>query len=295
MNNFLKYSKEKSLLDIGKETIDRSNKHINSINTPNTNNVSTELPNIQPPKRETADDVYMTWKKDPSKANMDKLVKKLEPTIDSGMMTYTGTSNPLTRSQAKRMTIGAIKSYSPEKESSLPSWVILNLQGLKRSTTKASPINVPERVRLDLNYINSHTEEFIDENGREPSDEELADLTGLSIKRINYVRRINRSTITEGQVSEATSYDSGSEDSNFDLSATFTDVDKIWLDYVYTDLDPINKQIFDMRLGRGKYQNKPMSVGEIAKTLKISPSAVSQRTNKIADEIAKGFEMGDRV
>lgn len=306
MNSFSKYSKDfagfgtvagsniddrDNLLTIGKKTIEHSNSRFNSkpnIDVPFSSAKPATDYNLPKPKAKTADDYFVEWQKNPNPQTMGTILKQLDPVISSGLMTYVGSSDDLTRSKAKKITIDAIKSYDPNKASSLKSWVMLNLQGLKRETMQASPIKTPEKARLDFNYLNRITDEFVEEHGRQPSDIELADESGLSVKRINYVRDLQRSSVTEGQVSEAEAAD---EATGYSPSTNFTDWEQIWLDYVYHDLDPISKQIMDMRMGRNKYKDKPLSVQQIAKELKMTPSAVSQRSNKIADQIAKVFEM----
>ena len=62
--------------------------------------------------------------------------------------------------------------------------------------------------------------------------------------------------------------------------------DNIWADYVYFDLDPRDKKIFEWTTGYGG--TNIISKGSIAKKLKISPASVSVRINRIITKLAEG-------
>lgn len=228
---------------------------------------------------------YSNWTKARNPTTMSQLVNRLDPVINSAMVTYGGQGNPLMRSRARKLAIEAIKTYDPKSEATLQSWVANNMQGLRRYSFSLSPISVPERVRLDSYHIHKVTNEFQDANGREPTPDEIADLTGYSAKRIAYVRKLSRPVMNEGQ------YSKEEEDSDTYVPGIRTNqVDNIWAEYVYNDLDRINKTIYDMRMGRGKYKGTNLSVIDMAKELGLSTAAISQRANKIADKIAEGYK-----
>jgi hypothetical protein len=60
---------------------------------------------------------------------------------------------------------------------------------------------------------------------------------------------------------------------------SLVDDDDEWAKIVYMDLDPINKIILERM--RGLNGHKPQNMSQIAKQLKLSVPAVSQRWNKI--------------
>ena len=253
-----------------------------------------------PPKKEQEqiiegdlDTLYSSWtaKKDPKILNT--MLTKLGPTINGAMTSYGGVGNPVMKARAKQFAVEALKTYDASKNTSLKSWVSLNLQGLQRFQHESSPLKLPERVRIDNYRLLRAAEEFSNENNRVPTDDELADLTGISKKRINYVRKIAVPVLNEGQF-DLVDGDSDSDNSYIPGIDT-NEWQNVWAEYVYSDLDPIDKQIYDMRMGRGRYAGKPLSVNDIANTLKISSSAVSQRSNRIASLLSKGLEMQDQL
>jgi hypothetical protein len=225
----------------------------------------------EPNKLNTA---YSLWNRTRSPEAMDEILKHSRDIIEKGITTYSGTDSPLMRSRARSIAAQAVNSYDPESKANLSSWIMTNLQGLTRYRQQVSPIRVPERVQYELHAVNQAKQELYDDLGRDPTDIELADRTGLSTKRIDYVRRFNRSIRTESDYvdEEGGSYLPGVPDNSWE---------NVWAEFVYHDLDPVNKKIYDMRVRKG------MSVNDIAGKLNMSASAVSQRANKISDMLTE--------
>jgi DNA-binding Lrp family transcriptional regulator len=63
----------------------------------------------------------------------------------------------------------------------------------------------------------------------------------------------------------------------------------MWLDYVYFELDPIDKKIYELSTGYKGSEKLPKK--EIARQLNISAPAVSKRINKILKKIEEGQEL----
>lgn len=258
-----------------------------------------QRPLASKPKEETdipegdLTNLYAVWKEKKNPVILNTILTKLNPTINSALTSYGGVGNPIMKARAKQFALDSLKTYDPTKNTSLKSWVSMNLQGLRRLQHASSPLTLPERVKLDNYRLLQATDEFTNENNRQPTDDELSDLTGLSRKRINYVRKIAVPVLNEGQFDLV---DGDSDSDNAYIPGIDTNEwQNIWAEYVYNDLDPIDKQIYDMRMGRGRYANKSMAVNEIAAALKLSSSAVSQRSNKIAEALSRGLGMEGKL
>lgn len=218
---------------------------------------------------------YDLWKRNPSPANTDILLKAVQPEIDRGIFAHVGKDNPLLRSRARKMTLQAIRSYDPTK-ARLGTHIINQLQGLKRVSRQQSQIlSIPERVSMDQGYVERARAELADETGREPSMSELADRTGLSMKRINYVQKF-RYPMAEGTLEN--NMEMGDEGGVFMPAVDQTPTNS-WLEFVYSDMDDTNKKIMEWTLGL--HGQKPMSNQDIARKLRMTPGAVSQRKAKI--------------
>lgn len=209
------------------------------------------------------------------------LIKALEPIIQQSVLAAGGdTSNPVTMAKARMMALAGLKSYDPSK-STIKNFMYSHLRGLNRALGTANNIiQTPETVILDKNKIIRAENELFDELGRFPSTSEVANRTGLSIKRIAKLRGADV-PVTEGQVNLVL----GEQNSPETHRLGDTTKDDAWMEYVYDAVDDRQKAIMENLYGL--HGNKPISAVEIAKKLKITPAAVSQQRKKI-DEFLNG-------
>jgi hypothetical protein len=228
---------------------------------------------------------YTRWQQDPSRENTGALLKVLKPEIDRGIRAHVGgRSDPLLRSRAKRLALGAVRSYD-SRRAQLGTHVINQLQGLKRISRQQNQIlRVPERVSLEQYRVFQVTNELTDELGREPTPVEVADRTGLSTKRLQYLQQF-RPALSEGSMLG----DSGNDESS---AGGLPGVKPLpgardsWTELVYSELDPINQKILDWSLG---LHGAPQLQGtEIARRLRLSTGAITQRKQRIQALLDEG-------
>jgi DNA-directed RNA polymerase specialized sigma subunit len=176
------------------------------------------------------------------------------------------------------MALKAAESYDPASGVKLSTYVMSSMRGLNRlAADRKTAVHVPEGALLDQNRIRKSSLEFKADNGRDPSAQEVADATGLSVKRLASLKE------RKGELRESDS----SSDQGDALAAVKGDKDRLWVDFVYHDLDPISKSIFEQSTGYGGAARAHKQ--EIAKGLGISAAAVSQRIGKITDKLAEGL------
>ncbi len=242
-----------------------------------------QRPAPTPTKPKTLDDHWVEYSKQPSQQAMADILSQARPVIDSAITSYTGGNKNL-YGHAKSMAIDAIKSFDPTKGAKLQTHLMSQLRPLSRLHAEtSSSIRVPERIRADLYRVNQNHQEFFDEQGREPSDQELADRTGLSMKRISHVRKYSRAEVNESSLTGKT--EDGDDETFYPGTETKNPKD-IWMEYVHHDSTPIDQKIMEWRYGfNGK---ETLSTGEIAKRLNLTPSAVSQRSAKLAARMREG-------
>ncbi|NDE17442.1 hypothetical protein EBZ80_21170 [bacterium] len=184
------------------------------------------------------------------------------------------------------MALKALDTYDP-KRGNVRTHLLSQLQSLRRLTAQSQNIiSIPEQVGLDYSRLNESEAELRDQLGRDPTDDELADHTGLSTRRIQKIRAFNQ-PVSEGmttrEVSDEESY-GGDVASNIPGSTRSADA---WFNFVYEDLSPVDKLIADMTLGRNG--RRKTSTQEIARRLNITPGAVSQRAAKIQAMLDKQY------
>jgi len=229
---------------------------------------------------------YQTWKAAPGPKTMTPMLKAINPVIESAMRTYAAKGSPTLRSQAKVMAADAIGRYDPAR-GKLRTHLMYHLQGLRRAGTQESQIiRVPERVGIDLHRMRQAENELRDQFGRYPSMAELADHTGLSKKRIMYVRKAQPG-LPEGMLSAEG--ESGEEQAALGPAIQTPENERIWNEYVYHDLAPTDQLIMEHTLGM--YGKPVLPKKLIAKRLGISPGAVTQRAAKIQERIDKREEL----
>lgn len=230
------------------------------------------------------DDVFDTWRKSPTPEINTQLLGTVQPIIDTAVNSYAGQSaSPTLKNKAKLMALKALNTYDPQK-GNVKTHLLSQLQSLRRAAAQEQNIiNIPEQVGLDFQRLAAAENEMRDSLSRDPTDDELADMTGLSTRRIKKIRAFNQ-PVAEGM----TAMQAGdSEDNmNTDIASTlpnYTQHTDAWLDFVHGDLSPIDKLIMDMTLGRNG--RRRASTQDIAQRLNITPGAVSQRAAKIQQMI----------
>lgn len=222
------------------------------------------------------------WQAQPTPENARYMLETLEPVLSQALYASLGPNySPLLKSRAKLMALEALRRYNPQM-GRVNTFLVSQLQGLRRYRRQVTtPFRVSEQRQIDYSYVMDAQEELRSRLGREPTLKEISAYTHLPL------RRIERSLQVPAYVSESSIENAVGEE---DLSSVSTigaqDArrerlkQQRWLETVYHELgDPVNQKIMEWRLGlfgRPKLPNQ-----EIAKRLKITPSAVSQRWSKI--------------
>lgn len=222
---------------------------------------------------------FDTWKKAPNPTLNTKLLSTVQPVIDTALSSYVGPNpTPAIRSRAKLMALKALSTFNPQ-EGNVRTHLLSQMQSLRRlNAQEQNIIAIPEQVGLDYQKLTEAENEMRDRLSRDPTDDEIADATGLSVRRIKKIRGFHQ-PIAEGSTIIETGDDYADAGGIASKIPGQTDAQDAWLDFVYGDLSPTDKLIMDMTLGRNG--RKKISTQEIAKKLNITPGAVSQRAAKI--------------
>lgn len=235
------------------------------------------------------DAAYTQWQKTRSPETNTALLRTIQPVIDTAVTSYAGQNTSSTiRSKARMMALKALDSYDPQR-GNVRTHLLSQLQGLRRVSAQAQNIiSIPEQVGLDYAHLTERENELRDQFGRDPTDDELADATNLSKRRIQKIRAFNQ-PVAEGATIKEVTEDSYGGDTASTIPGTHRAEDA-WFNFVYDDLGPTDKLIADLLLGRnGKRRT---STQEIARRLKITPGAVSQRAAKIQSMLDRRHTFG---
>jgi len=234
-------------------------------------------------------DIWVDWRKTGNKEQFNKLMTGLRPTISSAINTFaSGRNSPSVKSRARILTAQALEKWDPKKGSALKGFIFQQLQPLTRYSARAAqPLPMPEKAESELRRIQQAETALTSSIGREPTDVELSDYLNLAPARIQKIRqRYAHPSVSEGQMMDM----GDPEKSDLAPAIHKPNLEEIWGDFVYMDSDPVDQKIIEWRTGRN---GKPLlSNQQIAKRLKMTPSAVSQRAGRIQARLMEGAKYG---
>lgn len=213
---------------------------------------------------------YAAWKSAPGPETAAGLLGSLSPVLDRGLRAFAPDAGPSARGHAKRIVLDALPKYDATSGPLAP-FLMSHLQGLRRMTAESSqPVRAPERMRLQHAALTRAAADVYEETGRDPTDSELADRLGLPHHRIAAVRKAVVQPFNTGFLESTDPEGSGpAVDGRDELAQKF----------VYHGLSPDDQLILEHTLG---WNGKPvLSNQEIARKLRISPPAISQRKSRI--------------
>ena len=233
------------------------------------------------------DENWKKWKQTQTPEDFDTLMDAANPLISSAITSYAPGSAPAVRSKARVLVAKAFNTYDPARKVKLNTHLYNQLQPLYREGGTYSSVHTPERVTLDLKAMKRGFSELEDTLGREPSDREISDHTGMSSKRLKKLRSYDKPQMMESFFEPAEGSD---QDSNLPATEKMAN---LWEDYAYHSMSSPDQAIYDMKMGRNG--RKAMSVTAIAKSMKISSGAVSQRLGRISKILQEAQQMSGEL
>lgn len=241
------------------------------------------LPPLVPPKllagfNDKAHAIHQRWSADRSPANLASLVDHYQGIIMKELPKYGNNLPPaVMKGYAKKFVIDAAKSYDPAK-GSLTNHILLNMQRLHRINYETSGMfRMSEELQQGAGAFKGATDELKDQLHRDPTLTELADKLHWTESK---VARLTQQTMKES-LGGGLSYE-----------PAHVNMDDPKLDYLYHDLTPEDKLVFQHRTG---YLGAPiLGVVELAQKIGSSPANVSNRAFAIAQRLQPllGSSMG---
>lgn len=230
---------------------------------------------------------FDAWQKAPTPETRSTLLTAVDPVINQAIKSYGGasTGSPMLRSRARRIALDSFSAYNPQR-GSLRTHLMHRLRRLQRvGAQDAQIIPVPEQVALERQHLDEEERELRIRLGREPSSQQVADATGLSLKRIGYIRQAKPPIATGTLVAQDPSRTPASTMPGQDDAFA-----RGWEELVYHDLGEIDQVVFDYLLGA--HGQRKLTTTEIARRLGVTPSAISQRAAKIQTQLDERSTIG---
>ena len=210
-----------------------------------------------------------------NKTTVEKLLADHKKLIDSEARKY-AVNVPLVTVQieAYKLARKAAETYT-SGDVKFSTYLVNNLKKLSRlSTQYGSSIRMPENVQFGINKLNIAEKDLESSLGREATVSELSDYTGFNLKTVDSLLKNKKTMVSiNNLLTTPTIIDSSNDE---------------WLSFVYHDLTPKDKIIFEHKVGFGG--KKVLDNDKIAKKLNLSQPQLNNRINIISDMINRGWK-----
>ena len=224
-------------------------------------------------------DLFGTWKAAPGPKTLTPLVQQLDPVIDKALGAYGYAGDANMKNTARLLAVKALPRYDPEK-ATLNTFVFGELRRLQRvGPQQEYAVPIPERIMLERAAADRATDDLREELGRQPTDDELLDRTGLTLKRLRTLRGVPT------QVVGSRTDDAGQVITD---AADEMDSSRLWEEAVAVSLDPVDRKIYEWSTGTG---GERLTKTQMAARLRLSPAAITQRSARIAQKLSAGEGM----
>ena len=226
------------------------------------------------------DDAWKMWKENDTPETRRNMLAAVSPQVSTALRTFAPGMEKNLLLKANELALKAAQTYDPSRGLRFKSYVYQQLQPLQRLAGKrTNVIAIPERHLIEGKRLAEETQRFIDRKGYEPSTADLADFTGMSVKRIQAIRS-HRTGVSESKATSPEGDPMGSQEE---------DVQRVWCEQVYNSLGSMDQKIYEWRTGYGGAPK--LGVVDIAKRLGVSPATVSNRLQKIIGMVQEGINL----
>lgn len=226
----------------------------------------------------TDEELWHKWNSTKSVMDLEALVKRLDPLIQSEVNKQAGSlARDMLEVKAKTYAVKAIKTYKPQMGNKLSTHVVNQIQKLKRVRyTNVNAARAPEHLQLQHHEFTTNNDQLYEELGRDPTTDELSDRLGWSAKKIEqYRNQVGRKEFLEG-------------DENTPASMFIPHQYDPSIDYAYMSMSPRQQKIFEYVTG---YRGSPkLKNPEIMKKLGITQGVLSYEKANIKTLLSKHIQ-----
>lgn len=219
-------------------------------------------------------EAWERWNKSRSQEDLVALFKQMDGVIKKEIGRWRGVLSPIVlETEARRLAKQAFENYDPQRGVALATYLTNSLKKLSRLTYKhQNPTYIPEHQVLKVGTYQHAVRDLQDRHGRDPTNEELCDYLKWRPRDVSNLQKQMRSTFVESIDLPGGMFADASEDEGL-------------LDYVYYDLNPQQKIIFEHTTG---YGGKPiLSNTEIRNKLGMTQGMFSYEKRKVVDKLKK--------
>ena len=217
--------------------------------------------------------LWKTWKKTPTDPNAEALLNQMNPLIQKEVNRWSGTlARPALELEAKRLAMEAFHSYRPTGGAALGTHVTNRLRKLSRLPyTHQNVARMPEYQTLKFHTHNIAKSALEEKYGRAPTVDELSKQLGWPKPYLETFQRSLRQEYIE----------SGTPAPMFDIDSGEAGT----VDFVYNDLSPVQKTIFEHTTGYGGA--RVLRNPQMMKKLKMTQGQLSYQKRLLVNKIGK--------
>lgn len=216
-------------------------------------------------------ELWKKWKRSQSPEDLQALITQMRPVIMREALKWSnGMSVSLLEAEGKRLAVEAFQSYDPNAGTALSTYVASRLPKLSRLVySNMATARLSETQALLFHAHSRAKNELTDTHGREPTQTEMADHLGWSMKKLtSFQRQVGRKEFIESEDHP----DSSMADDHLS-------------DFIFHDLTPQQQLIFSHKTGYRGAEKLPGAA--LCKRLGITQGQLSYQLGQIVKVVEK--------
>jgi len=228
------------------------------------------------PRQQQDLDLWKEWRKTRSPAVLQQLLEGLKPLLNREISKWDSTvPRAALESKARLLAVDALENYDPNRGAAVGTHVASRIRKISRSVYPYQNVaRLPENQQLLYNTFQVAQNKLIDDLGRDPTHEELADALSWTPKKVgDFQNAFGRRELVESE--GALMGDDGEPDSV--------------VDFYYHGLSPEDKLLFEDVTGYGK--GIRLTNAGLRRKYKLSQGQLSYRKRKFIDQL-KNIQRG---
>jgi DNA-directed RNA polymerase specialized sigma subunit len=223
-------------------------------------------------------DLWRQWKTSNDPQHLKELLDRMNPLIQREVQKW-GAAVPreALESKGRLLTVQALRTYDPSRGAAVGTHVTSRLRKLSRDVYPYQNVaRLPENKQLLYNTFQVATNNLVDQHGREPTNDELADELGWSTRKVaDFQKSFSRRELVE---SAGAFMEEGSSDDGL-------------VDFYHHGLTPADKLMFEDLIG---YKGRPaLNNAQLMKKNDMTQGQLSYKKRKFINDL-RDIQQGRR-
>jgi len=228
------------------------------------------------PRQQQDLDLWKEWRKTRSPVVLQQLLEGLKPLLNREISKWDSTvPRAALESKARLLAVEALENYDPNRGAAVGTHVASRIRKISRSVYPYQNVaRLPENQQLLYNTFQVAQNKLVDDLGRDPTHEELADELSWTPKKVgDFQNAFGRRELVESEGA---------------LMGDDDEPDSV-VDFYYHGLSPDDKLLFEDITGYGK--GIRLSNEGLRRKYKLSQGQLSYRKRKFIDQL-KNIQRG---